>query len=128
VETTILNIVLMHIRLEIIDTAGNEQFSAMRELYIKSGHGFILVYSIISESSLAELPPLYDQILKAKEEQALDEKESLSSRNMSPPASPSKPSKDENGRNSSSSTGSRVSQLITTGDSIERDSITTMII
>lgn len=53
--------------LEILDTAGIEQFTAMRELYIKNGEGFILVYSVTNESSLAELNKLREQIALIKD-------------------------------------------------------------
>lgn len=53
--------------LEILDTAGTEQFTSMREIYMKSGQGFLLVYSITSLNSLAELADLRDQILRIKE-------------------------------------------------------------
>ena len=41
--------------LEILDTAGTEQFAAMRQLYISNGHAFALVYSIDSQASFLEL-------------------------------------------------------------------------
>ena len=53
--------------LEILDTAGVEQFTAMRELYIKNAQGFILVYSIADESSLKELLTLRQQIIQIKD-------------------------------------------------------------
>ncbi|KAH3673305.1 hypothetical protein WICMUC_003765 [Wickerhamomyces mucosus] len=53
--------------LEILDTAGVAQFTAMRELYIKSGKGFLLVYSVTDESSLQELLALRDQVLRIKD-------------------------------------------------------------
>lgn len=54
--------------LEILDTAGTEQFTAMRELYMKSGQGFLLVFSITSLSSLTELYELRDQIVRIKDD------------------------------------------------------------
>ncbi|AGO10651.1 AaceriAFR464Wp [[Ashbya] aceris (nom. inval.)] len=53
--------------LEILDTAGVAQFTAMRELYIKSGMGFLLVYSVTDRQSLAELMELREQILRIKD-------------------------------------------------------------
>lgn len=53
--------------LEILDTAGVAQFTAMRELYIKSGKGFLLVYSVTDENSLQELLALREQVLRIKD-------------------------------------------------------------
>ncbi|PWY90851.1 ras-domain-containing protein [Aspergillus heteromorphus CBS 117.55] len=55
--------------LEILDTAGTEQFTAMRELYMKQGQGFLLVFSITSMSSLNELSELREQIIRIKEDE-----------------------------------------------------------
>ncbi|KAL5373458.1 Ras- protein rsr1 [Paraphaeosphaeria sporulosa] len=57
-----------HVILEILDTAGTEQFTAMRELYMKTGQGFLLVFSITSMSSLYELQELREQIRRIKED------------------------------------------------------------
>ena len=40
----------------------------MRELYMKSGQGFLLVFSITSLSSLTELQELRDQIVRIKDD------------------------------------------------------------
>ena len=37
--------------LEILDTAGTEQFASMRDLYIKNGQGFIVAYSITNHQT-----------------------------------------------------------------------------
>ncbi|XP_031554695.1 ras-related protein Rap-2b-like [Actinia tenebrosa] len=52
--------------LEILDTAGTEQFASMRDLYIKNGQGFLLVYSIINRQTFADLKPMRSQILRVK--------------------------------------------------------------
>ncbi|KAL8413620.1 hypothetical protein RB594_005038 [Gaeumannomyces avenae] len=54
--------------LEILDTAGTEQFVAMRDLYMKTGQGFLLVFSITSMSSLSELAQLREEIIRIKED------------------------------------------------------------
>ncbi|EGV62806.1 RAS1 protein [Yamadazyma tenuis] len=53
--------------LDILDTAGQEEYSAMREQYMRTGEGFLLVYSIDSKSSLDELTNFYEQIQRVKE-------------------------------------------------------------
>ncbi|CEF71562.1 Ras-like protein 3 [Strongyloides ratti] len=53
--------------LEILDTAGTEQFTAMRDLYMKNGHGFLLVYSITAQSTFNDLVDLREQILRVKD-------------------------------------------------------------
>lgn len=56
------------VMLEILDTAGTEQFVAMRDLYMKTGQGFLLVFSIASPSSLNELAGLREEILRIKDD------------------------------------------------------------
>ncbi|CAJ0602591.1 unnamed protein product [Cylicocyclus nassatus] len=53
-------------RLEILDTAGTEQFTGMRDLYVRNGQGFILVYSINDRNSLSELKEIHDVIVRLK--------------------------------------------------------------
>jgi len=53
--------------LEILDTAGTEQFTAMRDLYMKNGQGFVLVYSITSPATFQDLSDLRNQIIRVKD-------------------------------------------------------------
>jgi len=55
--------------LEILDTAGTEQFTAMRDLYMKNGQGFVLVYSITAQSTFNDLQDLREQILRVKDKE-----------------------------------------------------------
>jgi Ras-related protein Rap-1B len=52
-----------------LDTAGTEQFTAMRELYMKQGQGFLLVFSITNMTSLQELSELREQIIRIKDDE-----------------------------------------------------------
>lgn len=53
--------------LDILDTAGNEQYSVMKDRYLRSGQGFILVYSIIDKKSFDELDELLKKVKLTKE-------------------------------------------------------------
>lgn len=52
---------------EILDTAGTEQFLALKELYIRSGQGFILAFSLTSLASVNELGALREAIVRIKD-------------------------------------------------------------
>lgn len=54
-------------RLDILDTAGQEEFSAMREQYMRSGEGFLLVFSVTDKSSIEEIYKFHKQILRVKD-------------------------------------------------------------
>lgn len=44
-----------------------EQFTAMRDLYMKNGQGFVLVYSITAQSTFNDLQDIREQILRVKD-------------------------------------------------------------
>ena len=56
---------------EILDTAGTEQFASMRQMYINSGEAFALVYSIDNRESFDEVQEIYQQLLEIKRPEAL---------------------------------------------------------
>jgi GTPase KRas protein len=51
----------------VLDTAGQEEYSAMREQYMRTGEGFLLVYSISSRQSFEEILTFQQQILRVKD-------------------------------------------------------------
>uniref|UniRef100_F7GJP0 Ras-related protein Rap-1A n=1 Tax=Monodelphis domestica TaxID=13616 RepID=F7GJP0_MONDO len=51
----------------ILDPAGTEQFTATRDLYMKNGQGFALVYSITAQSTLSDLQDSREQISRVKD-------------------------------------------------------------
>ena len=54
--------------LEILDTAGEEEHSLMRDQYMLTGQGFILVYSITSRASFKELSIIRERITRLRDE------------------------------------------------------------
>ncbi|CAL8078466.1 unnamed protein product [Calicophoron daubneyi] len=52
--------------LEILDTAGTEQFSSLRDLYIKNGQCFLVVYSLVSRQTFSDIRTMRDNILRVK--------------------------------------------------------------
>ncbi len=53
--------------LDILDTAGQEEYSAMRDQYMQGGEGFIVVYAINSRDAFDEVTTFRDQILRVKD-------------------------------------------------------------
>jgi GTPase KRas len=53
--------------LDILDTAGQEEYSAMRDQYVSSGEAFLLVYAINSRDSFDEISAYKELILRAKD-------------------------------------------------------------
>jgi len=53
--------------LDILDTAGQEEYSAMRDQYMRTGQGFVLTYAITSRSSFDEVSTFKDQICRVKD-------------------------------------------------------------
>jgi Ras-related protein M-Ras len=51
----------------VLDTAGQEEFSALREQYMRKGDGFLIVYSVIDSNSCKNTRQFYNQILRVKD-------------------------------------------------------------
>jgi GTPase KRas len=53
--------------LEILDTAGQEEFTALRDQWIRDCEGFVLIYSITSRPSFEQISVFKDQVLRVKD-------------------------------------------------------------
>ena len=53
--------------LEVLDTAGQEEYTALRDQWIRDGEGFVLVYSITSRASFTRIRKFHSQIQRVKE-------------------------------------------------------------
>ncbi|KAG8737529.1 Ras GTPase ras2 [Ceratobasidium sp. 414] len=52
--------------IEIVDTAGQEEYSTLREQWVREGQGFILVYSITDRRSFERMENFRQALLRAK--------------------------------------------------------------
>jgi len=53
--------------LEILDTAGQDEFSSMQDQWMREGKGFLLVYSLVLRQTFEEAQVLYEKILRCKD-------------------------------------------------------------
>lgn len=53
--------------LDIFDTAGQEDFSAVRDQYMRSGDGFLCVYAVTIASSFRAVQDFYDHVRRVKD-------------------------------------------------------------
>eukprot|EP00486_Rosalina_sp_Unknown_P016042 CAMPEP_0201593352 /NCGR_PEP_ID=MMETSP0190_2-20130828/190982_1 /ASSEMBLY_ACC=CAM_ASM_000263 /TAXON_ID=37353 /ORGANISM="Rosalina sp." /LENGTH=147 /DNA_ID=CAMNT_0048052503 /DNA_START=21 /DNA_END=461 /DNA_ORIENTATION=+ len=53
--------------LDILDTAGQEEFSSMQDQWMREGQGFLLVYSITNAQTFDEVELLREKILRTKD-------------------------------------------------------------
>ena len=60
------------VSLNIVDTAGQEEYSSLRDQYMRSGDGFCVVYSIISNTSFLEVTGIRDQLFRVLELEPTD--------------------------------------------------------
>ena len=56
-----------NITLNILDTAGQEDFSCMRDAYMRQGQGFLLVFSLADEKSFDAINGFIEQIRETSE-------------------------------------------------------------
>ena len=54
--------------MDILDTAGQEEFSSMQDEFFRQGKGFLLIYSIISKDSFEHAKTLRDKIKRARDD------------------------------------------------------------
>ena len=50
--------------MEILDTAGQDEFKSIRDIYYRTGDGFILVYSITDTNSLDDIEECVEGIMQ----------------------------------------------------------------
>ncbi|KIK98500.1 hypothetical protein PAXRUDRAFT_31129 [Paxillus rubicundulus Ve08.2h10] len=56
---------------EVIDTAGQEEYATLRDQWVREGQGFILVYSIASRSTFERLEVFRQSVFKVKRQRPI---------------------------------------------------------
>ena len=59
------------LNLDILDTAGQEDYAAMRDNYYRTGEGFMCVYSIVMQDSFDKLENFFEQILRVTDKEKI---------------------------------------------------------
>jgi small GTP-binding protein len=67
--TKVLSVDTQPVGLEVVDTAGQEAYSAIRDKYLREGDGFLVVYSVADRESYEKVPELIKHIQKVRETQ-----------------------------------------------------------
>lgn len=63
--------------LDILDTAGQEEYSAMRDQYMRTGEGFLLVFAVNNAKSFDDISSYREQIKRVKDAEEVGKKSSL---------------------------------------------------
>lgn len=53
--------------MDILDTAGQEEYSAMRDQYMRTGEGFLLVFAVNEAKSFENIAQYREQIRRVKD-------------------------------------------------------------
>eukprot|EP01027_Heterolobosea_sp_BB2_P012165 GEZU01017652.1.p1 GENE.GEZU01017652.1~~GEZU01017652.1.p1 ORF type:complete len:212 (-),score=76.04 GEZU01017652.1:242-856(-) len=55
------------VRLSILDTAGQDEYESLRDTYMRTGDGFLVVFDLSSPKSFKEMQEFHDRILRVKD-------------------------------------------------------------
>ncbi|GAA6001895.1 uncharacterized protein JCM10292_005962 [Rhodotorula paludigena] len=57
--------------LEILDTAGQEEYTALRDQWIREGEGFLIIYSVTSRASFDRVEKFRNQVVRVKDTESV---------------------------------------------------------
>lgn len=60
------------VQLDILDTAGQDEYSAMRDQYMRTGQGFVLVFDVTNRATFDVLAAFADQVSRVKDAAVCD--------------------------------------------------------